>query len=163
MDRTATARQFKDATRGRHTLKSGREIETRYVSIDKLAARAVLPPGVIDSETAGEAGAAVGKDPATIARIIDAVLAAGLLNPPIWEGPDDECPDDHILISDLGADRLEAFECVMRNSEVSAALVRGVAFRPGESDPGGSDRPDGDEAGNDGAGRVPDVAGGVGV
>lgn len=166
MDRTAAARQFKERARKSHVLKSGLPIEYRFVSIDMLTSRGVLPPGLLgggSDEERQTVALHVAEDPTAITRLVDGVLAAGLTLPLVWSGDPDACPEDHILVSDLAQDRWEAFELLMAHSDMGASIVRSGAFRGGQPGVGGGDRPDGDPAGDVGPVGDADVAGGVGV
>lgn len=43
-------------------------------------------------------------DPGAEAKTLKFFLTKGVVSPKIWFGPESECPDDHILLDDLGSD-----------------------------------------------------------
>lgn len=94
------AHAFKDRSRATITLPSGLEVVIR-----KLDQTAMLERGgpLLVAAAQGEGAAAAqgmrGEDLARAARVM---VTLSLVDPPVWEGPQDQCPEDHIVLADLG-------------------------------------------------------------
>lgn len=92
------AQAFRERSRRTVTLPSGLEVVIR-----KIDQTALLERGgpLLVAATSGEGpGAAMqGED---LARAARAMVVLSLVDPPVWEGAQDQCPEDHITLSDLG-------------------------------------------------------------
>lgn len=157
---------LRSRSRFTHVTESGQPYVLRRLNAESYISRGVFPPGVLYGSTE-ERQAVIDTldfDKAEgVHRLITSTLAAGLLDPPVWDG-EGECPETHVTLEDIPTkDSLELFDKLMEGAGLSIRLVRGAAFRPGESGAGEPDRPDRAEAGEVGAPGGGAEPGAVGV
>lgn len=116
-------------------------------SLTQMAARGVLPPGLL---LPGPEGAAAGTNDVRAhllfdEKMQDALLEKSLIAPRVWAGDETACPDGRRPICLLGRFRDRLIVALLSRLFGSEA-VRGAAFR-GEERTGGQDSPAGEAVG----------------
>lgn len=107
------------------------DYEIRKLAADEMIALGFFPEGVLDGTTTDESAAireVCGPEtPAKVSRII----AAATINPPIFNGAREACPDDGrtIWIGDLADDRDGLFKAIYQHSKLSEVVSAAARFR----------------------------------
>lgn len=94
------AQAFRERSKRTVTLPSGLEVVIRKIDQTALLERGG-PLLVTTASSEGEI-AAQGMRGEDLARAARAMVALSLVDPPLWEGPWDQCPEDHITLADIG-------------------------------------------------------------
>lgn len=122
----------------------GRWFQCRKVSVLELFADGVLVPPIVDvdmDEAAREAAGMVSALETLNAiqgnvAIADAVLARTMVNPKLWRGSDESCPDDAVTLTFMGPHRDNVINGCLERLGYGGDRRKAVDFRdpdgPGE-------------------------------
>ena len=131
---TASAKLIKETAYTEVKIRDGKAtVKVRGVGREELAATGIMAP-IIDPTTGKKRenkkivhDFTTGKD--KYYASVRATIAIGMVDPKLWSGSQETCPENQVTIDDLGADQDLVFDAILNASGFTRELVKAANFR----------------------------------